>query len=333
MKYNVNVKKIREIQKETWNLISSTFPLRQGKDGEVNKNIVAHYGGVFKSGSDEMVMHTDGVGTKVLVAQELGKYDTVGIDAIAMNANDIICLGAEPLVAVDYIALKEEDKSLILDLVKGVVEGCRQSECALIGGETAILKDVITGNDRPFDLAATMLGKVKKLITGSAITEGNVILGLESSGIHSNGYTLARKALDINSWGNEMLKPTRIYVKPIMELVENMKNNGIEIRGIAHITGGAFTKLRRLNKKMGFLLNNMPEPHSIFREIQKQVNDENEMYRTFNMGIGMVVIVPGEDRDKSLEILNRYVKTIQIGEITNKPGVFLHSENNPLVLR
>lgn len=337
MKYDVNVKKIREIQKETWNLISSTFHLRKNRDGEVNEDIVAHYGGVFKSGNSQMVMHTDGVGTKVLVAQQLEKYDTVGIDAIAMNANDIICLGAEPLVAVDYIALKEEDEQLTLDLVKGVVKGCEESECALIGGETAILKDIITGHDRPFDLAATMLGKVKKLVTGSTINEGDVIIGLESSGLHSNGYTLARKALDINSWGNEMLKPTKIYVKPIMNLIDD---STISVKGIAHITGGSFTKLTRLTKDYGFLLNNLPEPPEIFKEINKSVNDEKEMYKTLNMGIGMIVIVPEKDEQTALELLNKHnsgnnvddTNARTIGKIIKEKGVHLHTKGNMLTL-
>ena len=327
MRYPVNVKKIREIQSEIWSSIESTFSSRDGKDGQVDKEVIAHYGGIYKSSAGEFVMHTDGVGTKVLIAQDVGRYDTVGIDAIAMNVNDIICLGAEPMVAVDYIALQEEDEWLISELVKGLVKGCKESGCALIGGETAIMKDVITGHAKPFDLAATVVGKIRKKITGNEISPGDIILGLESSGIHSNGYTLARKVLDSAVWGKEMLKPTKIYVKPILELIDRVR-----VKGIAHITGGAFTKIRRLNKNVGYLLDEMPNPPEIFEEISHHVMNRNEMYKTFNMGVGMIVVVPKEIEEESMKILNKYTKTHRIGEVIDKPGVYIDSVSNPLTL-
>ncbi|MBS3067320.1 phosphoribosylformylglycinamidine cyclo-ligase [Candidatus Micrarchaeota archaeon] len=322
MKYPVNVNEVKKIQSNIWQMISSTFALRKGKQGEPLP-IFGHYGGVFQVGNEQLVMHCDGVGTKVLVAQALEKYDTVGIDAIAMNVNDIVCMGAEPLVGVDYLALAKEDDALVSEIMKGLVAGAQESNCAIIGGETAIVPELLK-NDKTFDLTFTVIGRIiDKVITGQAIQKGDVLIGLESSGLHSNGYTLARKALDIKKWGKEMLVPTRIYVKPVLDVIAQH-----ELHGIAHITGGAFSKLTRLNKEFGFSLNAMQKMPKIFEAINEKVNDVREMYRTFNCGIGMVLVAKKEDETGVKQLLTKHgVKNQTIGEITDKKGVWLEYEN------
>ncbi|MGV8084996.1 MAG: phosphoribosylformylglycinamidine cyclo-ligase [Candidatus Bilamarchaeum sp.] len=317
MKYQINIKKVKGIQNSIWDNIRETFSYRKGVGEPLP--IFGHYGGLFKCGNEELVIHTDGVGTKILLAQELDKYDTVGIDAIAMSVNDILCVGAEPLVGVDYIALAEEDDELVEEIMKGLVEGARQCQCAIIGGETAVIPDIIKGGKKPFDLTFTVVGRTKKQILGDKIQLGDVIVGLESSGLHSNGYTLARKLLDSKKWGKEMLEPTRIYAKPVLEMIENCK-----ITGIAHITGGGFSKLTRLNKNVGFELNNMPKTKPIFDALMAKVGDVIEVHKTFNMGIGMTIIVPKGEEAKIIEIAKKHsVPASVIGRITKEAGVKL----------
>lgn len=307
--YSVDIKKIRRIQG------AINTAIFEGKKGA----LVGHYAGLVKFGKETLAMHTDGVGTKVLVAQAVGKYDTVGIDAIAMNVNDIICIGARPIAGVDYLAVAEEDEELITEIMKGLVEGAKESEIDIVGGETAVMRDIIKGGEKPFDLAFTVIGKVEKFTTGAEIRKGDVLIGLESSGLHSNGYTLARKVLDVEKWGEEMLTPTKIYVKPVMEML-----HACEVHGLAHITGGAFSKLMRLNKKYGFLIEEPMKPGKIFMELWKHVEDELMMYRTFNMGMGMVVVAPEKEEGKLLGIAKKHgVGAEVIGRITDEPGVYL----------
>ena len=221
----VNVRKIRKVQDGINSLIKSTFPHLAG--GEV-LDITGHYAGIFKQAGETYAIHCDGVGSKVLVAQELGKYDTVGIDAVAMNVNDIACIGAQPLVCVDYLAVAREDEHVILEIMGGVVRGCIEAKCALVGGETAVMPDIIKGGSYPFDLAVTCLGRVPKdIITGSTVALSDEVIGLGSTGLHSNGYTLARRVLDFKSWGTEMLKPTAIYSACINELITSPSSNAI----------------------------------------------------------------------------------------------------------
>ncbi|MDD5337410.1 MAG: phosphoribosylformylglycinamidine cyclo-ligase [Candidatus ainarchaeum sp.] len=305
----VDVNKVKSMQ----NMINRT--IFAGKQGA----LVGHYAGIVDLKGRRLAMHTDGVGSKVLVAQAMEKYDTIGIDAIAMNVNDIICVGATPLAGVDYLALSTEDAELVEDILKGLMAGARESGIDIVGGETAILPDIIKGGARPFDLAFTAIGEIgRELITGNSIKSGDLILGLESSGLHSNGYTLARRVLDIKKWGPGMLEPTRIYVKPVLEMISSCT-----VDGLAHITGGAFSKLMRLNKKRGFLLDNMPEPAPIFQALAEEV-DEREMHRTFNMGIGMCVIADMKCADQVLGIAKKYkIGASVIGSITPEPGVWL----------
>lgn len=313
MEYQIDLSKVKKLHGSIWESIKKTFSFRKGFGEPLP--VFGHYGGMFRCGSETLVIHTDGVGTKVLVAQELGKYDTVGIDAVAMSANDILCVGGEPLVGVDYLALAKEDAGLVEEITKGLVKGAEESNCSIVGGETAIMPDVIKGGEKPFDLAFTIVGRIKKQIYGNEITADDVIVGLESSGLHSNGYTLARKLLVTKEWKEEMLKPTKIYVNPVLEMVDVC-----DIHGIAHITGGAFSKLTRLNNNVGYHIE-LPKIDGIFKELSKHVEFEN-MVKTFNMGIGMVIILPEDRVDTIINIAKKHdTNAVVIGRITAEKGV------------
>jgi len=289
--------------------------------------IYGHYAGLLKCGKQLLAIHTDGVGTKVLVAQRLRKFDTVGIDCVAMNVNDIICVGARPVALVDYLALEKEDAALTAELMKGLVAGAKEAGVSIVGGETAIMGDVIKGEPgcTGFDLAATCMGVVEsgKPITGEKMKAGDAVVGLESSGVHSNGLTLARKVLTEEKWQRELLVPTRIYVKPVLEMFAKL-----DVHGLAHITGGAFSKLSRIADRagVGIALENLPEPQPVFAEIQCVAKlNEREMYRTFNMGVGTCVVLPEKQADACIAIAKRHGAKAQIvGKVTGKPGIFLN---------
>ncbi len=316
MKYQVDVEHMRRIQGSIWEKIKSTFAFRKGYGEPLP--VFGHYGGLFKCGSETLVIHTDGVGTKLLVAQALGRYNTVGIDAVAMSVNDILCVGAEPLVGVDYLALAKEDEGLVNDIMDGLAKGAEESGCAIVGGETAIVPDIIKGGERPFDLAFTAVGRLKKQIIGTEVVKGDVIVGLDSSGLHSNGYTLARKILDVDKWGEQMLEPTRIYVAPVLEMM-----SVCDIHGIAHITGGAFSKIPRLNRDVGYRIEKLPEPKPIFRELMKSV-EFSDMCKTFNMGVGMVIILPDDRAETVVNIAKKYdIGAAVIGKVIDKKGVWV----------
>ena len=281
---------------------------------------IGGFAGLFKPELTDMkepvlVSGTDGVGTKIKLAMELDKHDTVGIDLVAMCVNDVLCQGAKPLFFLDYIATGSLKPAKMADLVRGVAEGCSQSECALIGGETAEMPGLYKEND--YDLAGFAVGIVDrdKIIDGSGIKEGDVAISLSSSGVHSNGFSLVRAALDManvklsdkfedTTVGERLLVPTRIYEKEISALLKE-----VEIKGIAHITGGGLYENvpRMLPENIGIEFDiKESEIDSVFRAIQKWGNVETkEMFSTFNMGIGMVVVVDAKDVDKSLEILQK----------------------------
>ncbi|VVC03869.1 Phosphoribosylformylglycinamidine cyclo-ligase [Candidatus Burarchaeum australiense] len=318
-KAGVDVRKVKGMHAEIDALLRSTHC------GDVLP-IYGHYAGLLRRGDQILAMHADGVGTKVLVAQKLRKFDTVGIDCIAMNVNDIICVGARPVALVDYLALEKEDAKLTRELMKGLVEGAKEADVSVVGGETAIMRDVIKGEKgcTGFDLAATCLGVVEsgKPITGEAMKPGDAVIGLESSGIHSNALTLARKVLKEKKWLQELLVPTRIYVRPVLEMV-----NSLEVHGLAHITGGAFSKLNRIAERagVGIELDDMPEPQAIFRALWRAAKiSEREMYRTFNMGVGMCVVLPEKDADACISIAKRHeIRAWRIGKVTSRHGIFL----------
>ena len=328
----VDVTKIRAAQQSIGDIISTTH--RMNAQGKVISGF-GHYAGLVKLGGQTIALHSDGVGTKVLVAQLMGKFDTIGIDCVAMNVNDIICVGAQPIAFIDYIALKQPNEKLLADVARGLVEGARQSRMAIVGGETAIMPDVIAGEDNAFDLAGMVMGTVKKPLLGSAVRPGGVILGVESTGLHSNGYTLARKVLLskysvddnaehlVQTVGEELLAPTRIYVKPVMELLKKTS-----VHGLANITGGSFTKLPRLNKKVKYVLDGLPAPTGIFRQIQADGNVYAiEMYRTFNMGIGFCVIAPKASVESVVRTFKKYRMGCRtIGRVERGAGVVANVE-------
>ena len=264
---------------------------------------IGGFGSLFKFDTKNyqepyLVSSTDGVGTKLKIAFLAGKHDTVGIDLVGMNVNDILCVGAQPLFFLDYIACGKIQKGVLVDVVKGIAEGCRQAGCSLVGGETAEMPGFYKEGE--YDLAGFCVGAVDKLkaINGSKIKSGDCLIGIESNGPHSNGFSLVRKVFsqkELLKYADELLKPTRIYVKPILSLLSTIDYRLSTIKGIAHITGGAFyDKIPRIIPKgLGIRIDksNWPVPE-IFRLIQEKGNvPESDMYRTLNMGIGVVLVV------------------------------------------
>ncbi len=320
----VDVKKVRGMHAAINDAIFSSMP-------DFVLPIKGHYAGLFRAGGSTLAIHCDGVGSKIMVAEQVGKYDTVGIDCVAMNVNDIICLGAKPLVLVDYLALAHEDADLVSEVMKGLQQGAKMAGCAIIGGETAILPDMIVGGEKAFDLAATCVGIVEgEPLTGARMRVGDVVVGLESSGIHSNGYTLARKILDAKKWGREMLEPTRIYVKPVLEMLSSC-----EMHGLAHITGGAFSKLTRIGEyaKVGFLLEGMPKTQGVMAELEKQMGSDYEFYRTFNAGVGMCAVCPKNEATRVMAISKKHgIKASLIGTITEGSDVVLQKNGRKISL-
>ncbi len=312
-------------------LISNIKTQRNG----FGKPLGGHFAGMIDFGKYALVLCTDGVGSKVKIASELKIWDTIGIDCIAMNVNDAICVGAEPLAFVDYLAIDDPKPEITKEIGKGLAKGAKIANISIIGGETASLPEIING----FDLAGTCLAYVKKkdIVIGEKITPKDVIIGLSSSGIHSNGYTLVRKVIKNSNFslndrfpnkeypgktiGEILLTPTQIYVKEILDLLKYKK-----IHGIAHITGGGLLNLPRLNKNVKFVIDSPIEPLPIFNFIQEYGNiDDKEMYQTFNMGMGMAIIIPEDYVEESIKILKKHSKlNVKIvGKIKKGKGVEL----------
>jgi len=290
-----------------------------------------------------IALSADGVGTKVLVAQMLNKYDTIGIDCVAMNVNDLLCVGAEPITMLDYIVVSRSNPLLVREIGKGLREGAEIARISISGGETAIMENVITGERAgyEFDLAGMAVGKVSldKLIVGSTVQDGDVIIGLQSNGIHSNGFTLARRILERNhisidehfeefdgSIGEELLKPTHIYVPEIMEMIRS----GLDVKALIHITGGGLLNLGRIKADVSFKISNFPEPPPIFKLLQRlgKVPIE-EMFRIFNMGIGFCIIASKTEEERIIEIAGKHkVNAYNIGNVIKGGGrrVYLTEE-------
>lgn len=306
-----------------------TFINRRGRIGAVLQDL-GGYANLIDMGDYALAITTDGVGSKVLVAQALCTYDTIGIDCVAMNVNDIICCGAEPISMVDYIAMQNINSTIAKDIARGLAKGADEAGISIVGGETASLPDVINGIDgMGFDLAATCIGIVAKdkIITGDNIKVGDVVLGLPSSGVHSNGLTLARDVLPKNMWVN-LLVPSRIYVREIMTLLSEFK-----INGMAHITGGGFLNLTRLTRH-GFVLDNMPSPPAIIKRIQEMGGlSEEEMFRTFNMGVGFCIIVSEVDAQLILDKYGKDMSISAIGRVIGESGVTIVNEDSKFKLK
>jgi len=294
------------------------------------------FGGFFGLDSKKykepvLVSGTDGVGTKLKIALEMNRHDTVGIDLVAMSVNDIVVSGAEPLFFLDYLATGKLDSRVSVEILRGIVKGCRLAGCALLGGETAEMPSFYP--EGVYDLAGFAVGVVEKsrIIDGSRIKTDDIVIGLASSGLHSNGFSLARKIAfevaglkptdDVKGWnhclGDELLTPTRIYVKPVLGLIQEM-----DVRGLAHITGGGMTEnIPRIlpeGLQARIKVGSWPIP-TVMEWLGKQGRVSTvELYRVFNMGIGMIVIVEPAHASGAIEALNRVGESaFQIGKIVS----------------
>ena len=289
-----------------------------------------HYAGIVDVGGGTLLAtHTDGVGTKVLVAAAMERYDTVGIDCVAMNVNDVVCTGAVPVSFVDYIAASRNDGDALAAIARGLARGARRGAVPIVGGETAIMPGLFGRRGFSFDLAGTVVGLVPKggPVLGGGIRKGDVVVGARSNGLHSNGYSLARKALSkfplgasargVGRVGDALLAPTRIYARPVLEILEKC-----EVRGLAHITGGSFAKLSRLNAGVLFDLDSLPRPPPIMRLIAEQGVDEAEMYGTFNMGVGFCAVVPRGEEGEAVRIFRKHkIGALRVGTVAAGRGV------------
>jgi phosphoribosylformylglycinamidine cyclo-ligase len=339
----VNIDANDEMVEKIYGYVSSTFgPRVMGSKWA--------FAGMFRLDYDErlfkknykspvLVACTDGVGSKVQLASKIKKFDTVGIDLVAMNVNDMLVHGAEPLFFLDYLAVHKLEPETIAEMVKGVAAGCRLADCALIGGETAEMPDTYREND--FDMAGFAVGVVerKKIVTGKNVRKGDYILGLASSGLHSNGYALVRNIcfkraglkmtdtldeLDGAVLGEVLMEPTRIYVRPIVKLLSHYKVKKV-VHAMAHITGGGLpgNVPRVLPKTCDAVIKKESWPRQkIFTFLQaKGPVEEAEMYNVFNMGVGFVLIVAEDFADSIAEKLTRYgEKVYNIGRITTGTG-------------
>jgi len=332
-----------EMVRQIYSYVASTF-------GPRVIELKGGFAGLFRLDYDErlfkknyknpvLVACTDSVGTKVKLATAIKRFDTVGIDVVAMCVNDMLVLGAEPLFFLDYLGVNKLEPNTTAEMVKGIAAGCRLADCALIGGETAEMPDIYTTGD--FDMVGFAVGvrERKKIITGKNVRKGDVILGLASSGLHSNGYTLVRNIcfkkaglkmtdtlgeLDGAVLGDVLLEPTRIYVRPIIKLLSQYKVKRI-VHGIAHVTGGGLAGNipRVLPKDCNAVIKKSSWPkHKIFALLQKKGPvEEAEMYRVFNMGIGFVLIVAEDFADSIKKKLTKYgEKVFKIGRITTGTG-------------
>lgn len=301
---------------------------------------IGSFGGMFDLSSlgirePVLVSGTDGVGTKLKIAFALDKHDTVGIDAVAMCVNDVLAQGAEPLVFLDYVAVGHNEPAKVEAIVAGVAEGCRQAGCALVGGETAEMPGMYEGGE--YDIAGYTTGVVEKskLIDGSKVKVGDVLVGIASSGVHSNGFSLVRKIVadsghnytdEIPEFGGRrlgdvLLTPTRIYVKQVLDVIRNC-----DVHGVAHITGGGFDENipRVLHDGQGLEIHEGSwEILPVFRVLEKWGGvPHREMFNIFNMGIGMVVVLDESEAGKAISILESHgEKASVIGRVTGTPGV------------
>jgi len=274
---------------------------------------IGYFANVVDIGNGQgMAIATDGVGTKSLVASMLGVYDTIGIDCVAMNVNDLLCVGARPMAMVDYLSVSRDDPQLTQEIFKGIRAGALEAGVAVVGGETAIVPDLLSYG--AFDLSATAIGLVSKdkITDGSAVRPGDKIIGLRSSGIHANGLTEARQALLTNyalfeyldplqkTLGEELLTPTRIYVRAVTVLCDA----GVDVHAMIHITGGGFLNLKRVAASVGFMLDKLPDAPELFKLIEKCGKySPGPLYHIFNMGIGFCIVVPSVEVDRTLGLL------------------------------
>jgi len=346
-------RKLRAKAKRALGILQGTY--RFSRYGDI---VQLPFGNVFPFRGDcYLDFVIEGIGTKVLVAQLADKYDTIGIDGVAMAVNDVIRSGARPLAVVDNIHTQVSDPVLVREWMKGIARGAAEAECIVPSGEIGDVAELIKGlvEGRGFDMVFAAIGEVPKdrIITGRDLKPGDVIIGLRSSGLHSNGITLARKVL-FKQWGGkyepfdmpepldrelvyEVLEPTRIYVKPFLKVAEEVR-----VKAAVHITGDAYLKFNRLtlfSKGIGFEFNNF-KPQPIFMLIQKTAEElggripDDEMFKTFNMGWGFVIIVDRVERDRALDVLERAkVHAEEIGHLTETKGIRILYKDKQILLR
>jgi len=294
-----------------------------------------HYANILALDADTgIALSTDGVGSKVIIAEQLGRFDTVGIDCIAMNVNDIICVGAEPLALLDYIAVEQADPDMLREIAIGLKAGAELARIEIPGGELAQLPELIRGHPSPygFDLVGACFGTIAldAVISGSRIEPGDAVIGIPSSGVHSNGLTLARSAFeDLSERPNELggatvgetlLEPTTIYVRAVMDLIAS---DAIDVRGLAHITSGGLLNLLRLEATVGYLID-APLPRlPIFELIASRIAvEEAELLEVFNLGCGFCCVVPASDVDGALEVISaHHDDAALIGSVTDRCGM------------
>jgi len=319
--------------------IKETWP-GPGALGAVKLDI-GYFANVIDIGGIGLAFCTDGVGSKSIIAQMMRRYDTIGIDCVAMNVNDLVCVGARPISMVDYIAVEESDAEMLGAIAIGLVEGAKQAGVSISGGEISPLKDVMRG----FDLVGAAIGLVRpdRIITGGNLMPGDVIIGLESGGIHSNGLTLARyvffkeRKLSINhvfpelgiSLGDELLRPTLIYVPEVLDIISEIPT----IKALINVTGDGLLNLPRVAAKVGFMIDDLPPVPAIFRLIQSLGGVSNaEMYQVYNMGVGFCVLVADRDRDAVLTVLNRHGRGAQvIGRVIEDSSKGVHLPRQRLI--
>ena len=309
----------------TWPAGGSGLGAIEGRSG--------YFASVVDFGGMGVAICTDGIGTKALIAQMTGRYDTVGIDCVAMNVNDLVCVGARPVTLVDYIAVERAEPAMLEALGAGLAEGARLAGVSISGGEIAEMRDIIKGTvpERGFDLAGTAVGRVEldAVNVGAAVRPGDSIVGIASSGIHSNGLTLARRVffetagLGVDdrpaglgeSVGEALLRPTHIYVREALDLVASE----VPVHALAHITGDGFLNLTRIEARVGMRLDALPAPPPVFTVLQRLGGIEDaEMHRVFNMGIGFCAVVPPEHKASAIAILGAHGKPCQrIGTVVD----------------
>ena len=307
--------------------------LRTIDTGRASRSVLesGHYAAVLQVAPNlGIAVGTDGVGSKLIVAERMGRYDTVGIDCVAMNVNDVICVGAEPIALLDYLAVEQADPDVLAAIGEGLKAGAEQAGVEIPGGEVAILPELIRGHPSPhgFDLTATCFGTVAldALITGERIAPGDALIGLPSSGLHSNSYSLARQALpDLDeafqsgTVGEALLAPTVIYVRAVLELLRS----DVPVHGLAHITGGGVRNLLRLTDSAGFAIEDpLPNAPVIDLVIERAGVSAKEAWEVFNMGCGFVAVVPPQHADQATSILAaHHAGARRIGTVTPEAGV------------
>ena len=304
---------------------------------------IGYFANIVDIGGTGLALCTDGVGSKAIVAQTMRKYDTVGIDCVAMNVNDLLCVGARPVSMVDYIAIDRAEETVLDGIAIGLAEGARQAGVSISGGEISQLPEMVRG----FDLVGTAIGTVPldRIIVGRDLRPGDRVIGVASNGVHSNGFTLARRALfqmgglsveqpvaELGcTLGEELLRPTFIYVPEILEILERIPS----VKGLIHITGDGLLNLPRVDAEIGFVIDDLPPPPRIFDLIQEHgAIGCAEMFEVFNMGIGFCVMVAEADADATLAILSRHNRQAWIiGRAIADPGKAVHLPQHKLVGR